>query len=157
MTTVTSFLWFDSQAQEAAEFYVSLFEDGRITSTTLNGSAGPGPVGTVQTVEFELAGQRFMALNAGPGDRFNESISFMIRCDSQEQVDDLWARLTDGGRPGPCGWLKDRFGLSWQVVPELLFELRSDPDPVKAEAVMAAMLQMGKIESEGLLAAHRGA
>jgi predicted 3-demethylubiquinone-9 3-methyltransferase (glyoxalase superfamily) len=157
MTTVTSFLWFESQAREAAELYVSLFDDGRITGTTLNGSAGPGEVGSVQTVEFELAGQRFMALNAGPGDRFNESISFMIRCDSQAQVDDLWERLTEGGRPGPCGWLKDRYGMSWQVVPELLFELRSDPDPAKAEAVMAAMLTMGKIESDSLLAAHRDA
>jgi len=157
MQELTPFLWFDNQAEEAANHYTAIFDDGKITRVMHNGSAGPGEPGTVLTVDFELAGLKFIALNAGPHYKFNESVSFMIHCDTQDEVDRYWARLTEGGEPGPCGWLKDRFGLSWQIVPKLLFELQSDPNEAKAQAVVAAMLQMGKIESEGIQAAFDAA
>ncbi|ADD45680.1 VOC family protein [Stackebrandtia nassauensis] len=150
MKEVTPFLWFDTQAEEAATFYTSLFDDGKITKVLHYGSAGPGESGSVMTVDFELAGQKFMALNAGPQYRFNESVSFLIHCDTQEEVNRYWSQLTEGGEPRPCGWLKDKYGLFWQIVPKLLFTLRDDPDQVKGQAVMAAMLNMGKIESAEL-------
>ncbi len=154
MTSISTFLWYDTQAEEAARYYTSLFDDGKVTEVTHYGSAGPRPAGMVMTVSFELAGQPFIALNGGADFRFNEAVSIMIHCDTQEEVDRLWAGLTDGGEPGPCGWLKDRYGLSWQVVPNLLFELMGDADAERSQAVMAAMLQMGKIESSELQAVY---
>jgi predicted 3-demethylubiquinone-9 3-methyltransferase (glyoxalase superfamily) len=158
MNTVTTFLWFDSEAEAAATFYTSLFDDGLVNHVDYFGSAGPRPAGMVKTVSFELAGHRLMALNGGDSDTFNEAVSLMIRCDTQAEVDRLWDQLTaGGGTPGPCGWLKDRYGLSWQVVPELMFSLVGDADETKAQAVMAAMLQMGKIDSSQLQAAYDNA
>ncbi len=154
MHGIHTFLWFNNQAEEAATFYTSLFEDGRISLVDYWGSAGPGEPGTIKSVHFELAGHQLMALNAGPHETFNESISLMVRCDTQAEVDFLWERLTDDGEPGPCGWLKDRYGLSWQVVPELLFTLVADPDAAKSQAVMASMLQSGKLESAALQSAY---
>lgn len=157
MQAVTTFLWFDNEAEEAANYYVSVFDDGKITKVTRNGTAGPGPAGTVLTVDFELAGHKFMALNGGPQYRFNESVSIMVHCDTQDEVDRYWSQLTSGGEAGPCGWLKDRYGLSWQIFPKLWWELRDDPDEVKSQAVMAAMLKMGKMESQALQAAYDNA
>jgi predicted 3-demethylubiquinone-9 3-methyltransferase (glyoxalase superfamily) len=154
MPELTTFLWYDNEAEDAARFYTSLFDDGNVLGVRRYGSAGPGEAGTVMTVDFELAGHRLVALNGGDAYRFNEAVSLMIRCDDQDQVDHLWSSLTDGGEPGPCGWLKDRYGVSWQIVPKLMFRLLDDPDPVKAQAAMAAMLQMGKIESAGIQAAY---
>ncbi|GAA2600209.1 VOC family protein [Streptomyces axinellae] len=153
---IKTFLWFDNQAQEAAEFYVSLFDNSRIVETTRYGEAGPGEPGSVMVVVFELAGQQFVALNGGPHFTFSEAISLQVYCDSQDEVDTLWEKLTaDGGEPGDCGWLKDKYGLSWQVVPERLFELISDPDPAKSAAVTQAMLQMKKIDLPALEAAYQ--
>jgi predicted 3-demethylubiquinone-9 3-methyltransferase (glyoxalase superfamily) len=149
-------LWFDDQGQEAAEFYTSIFPGSRITNVSYYGEAGPRPAGTVMTVDFELNGQELMALNGGPEFTFSEAISFQVMCESQEEVDDYWSKLSAGGEEGPCGWLKDRFGLSWQIVPTRLTELLSDPDPDRAQRVMAAMLQMKKIEVPELEAAAEG-
>ena len=157
MQVLKPFLWFDTQAEEAATYYTSLFDDGKITHVEHYGEAGPGAAGTVMTVDFELAGQKFIALNGGPEYTFNESVSFMVHCDNQDEVDRYWSQLSDGGEEGPCGWLKDRYGLSWQIVPMLLFELLGDPDPVKSQAVMAAMLKMDKIDSALLQEAYDGA
>ena len=157
MPTISTFLWFDTQAEEAATFYTSLFDDGKITHVDHYGSAGPREAGTVMTVEFELAGSRFIALNGGPDTAFSQAMSIMVHCETQAEVDDLWARLTDEGKPGPCGWLEDRYGVSWQIFPNLMAELLADPDPVKSQAVMAAMLQMGKIDSAALQAAYDNA
>jgi predicted 3-demethylubiquinone-9 3-methyltransferase (glyoxalase superfamily) len=154
MHGLNTFLWFDDQAEEAATFYTSLFDDGRVILVDHYGSAGPRPSGTVKSVHFELAGHQLMALNGGPEYTFNESISLMVRCDTQDEVDFLWEELTNRGEPGPCGWLKDRYGLSWQIVPELLFTLVADPDQVKSEAVMATMLQSGKLDSAALQSAY---
>jgi predicted 3-demethylubiquinone-9 3-methyltransferase (glyoxalase superfamily) len=143
-------LWFDTEGEEAATFYTSLFPNSRIVDVSYYGEAGPRPAGTVMTVDFELDGQKFLALNGGPEFTFSEAISFQIGCDSQEEVDRYWSALSDGGEEGPCGWVKDRFGLSWQVVPRRLSELLSDPDAEKAQRVMAAMLKMGKIDVAGL-------
>lgn len=156
MTTITTFLWFDTQAQEAAEFYTSLFDDGAITRIRRYGVAGEED-GSVMTVDFELAGQSFSALNGGAGYRFNESMSIEIRCDTQDEVDHFWSRLTDGGEERPCGWLRDRFGVFWQVMPTLFFELQADPDPVKSQAVFAALLDMVKIDSRALQDAYDNA
>lgn len=151
MQKITTFLWYDGQAEEAAELYTSLFADSRIVSVQHYGEAGPGTPGSVMIVEFELAGQRFLALNGGPEFTFNEAMSLSVDCGSQEEVDRLWARLTgDGGQDGPCGWLKDRFGVSWQIVPRRLTELLGDPDREKSQRVMSAMLGMRKIEVEEL-------
>jgi predicted 3-demethylubiquinone-9 3-methyltransferase (glyoxalase superfamily) len=139
-------LWFDTEGEEAARFYTSLFPNSRIDSVSHYGEAGPRPAGTVMTVDFALDGQKFMALNGGPEYTFTEAVSFQIDCDSQEEVDRYWSALSDGGEEGPCGWVKDRFGLSWQVVPRRLSELLSDPDQDRAQRVMAAMLTMGKLE-----------
>ncbi|MGH3314584.1 MAG: VOC family protein [Nocardioidaceae bacterium] len=143
-------LWFDTGAEEAATFYTSLFDDAKILSVAHYGSAGPRPEGMVMTVSFELQGQEFLALNGGPDFTFNEAVSLQVSCESQEEVDYFWAKLSQGGEEGPCGWLKDRYGLSWQVTPTALEELISDPDPGRSERAMAAMVQMGKIDIDAL-------
>ena len=154
MQKITTFLWFDDQAEDAANFYTSVFGDSRIVDVQHYGEAGPGQAGTVMVVTFELAGQRFMALNGGPQFRFTEAISLFVNCDSQDEVDELWEKLGEGGEHGPCGWLKDRFGLSWQIVPTALPEMLSDPDPARAGRVMKAMLEMKKIDIQGLRKAY---
>ncbi|HET9724027.1 MAG TPA: VOC family protein [Actinomycetota bacterium] len=154
MQKITTYLWFDHEAEEAAEHYVSVFQ-GRPggdpdTSKVLNvaryGEAGPGEPGTAMTVNFLLEGQEYVALNGGPEFRFTEAISLLVHCDSQEEIDHFWNRLTDGGEESQCGWLKDRFGLSWQIIPDRLMELLGDPDPERARRAMEAMLQMRKID-----------
>lgn len=154
MQKITPFLWFDNQAEEAINFYTSIFKNSRIKDISRYGEGGPGPAGSVITASFELEGQEFIALNGGPQFQFNESISFLVNCETQEEVDELWAKLTDGGEEQPCGWLKDRFGLSWQIVPTILGKLMSDPDPVKAGNVIQAMLQMKKIDVAALQRAY---
>ncbi|MEW2083139.1 VOC family protein [Streptomyces sp. NPDC005283] len=154
MQKITTFLWFDNQAEEAAQHYTSIFDDSRVTDVQRYGEAGPGEQGTAMTVTFELAGQKFIALNGGPQFRFTEAISLYVDCASQEEVDELWAKLGAGGEEGPCGWLKDKFGLSWQIVPKTLTDLLSDPDPVKSQQVMKAMLEMKKIDVQGLKDAY---
>jgi predicted 3-demethylubiquinone-9 3-methyltransferase (glyoxalase superfamily) len=159
MQKITMFLWYGHQAEEAANLYTSLFEDSRIVNLRRNGDAGPGEPGSVMIVEFELAGQRFLGLNGGhaPGNTFTEAISLSVDCGSQEEVDTLWAKLTEGGgEEGPCGWLKDRFGVSWQIVPSKLPELLGGPDPAGSQRVMRAMVGMKKIEIQGLLDAYEG-
>jgi predicted 3-demethylubiquinone-9 3-methyltransferase (glyoxalase superfamily) len=147
MQTITPCLWFDTESEEAARFYTSIFPNSKIVDTTYYGEAGPRPAGTVLTVEFELDGRSFTALNGGPQFKFSEAISFQISCENQDEVDAYWSKLTEGGgEEGPCGWLKDRFGVSWQVVPTALPRLLADPDREKAQRVMAAMLQMRKID-----------
>jgi predicted 3-demethylubiquinone-9 3-methyltransferase (glyoxalase superfamily) len=150
MDKTTPCLWFDTEAEEAAEFYVSLFPNSRIVSVTRYGEAGLRPAGMVMTVDFELDGRSFVALNGGPDFTFTEAVSFQIRCADQEEVDEYWSKLGEGGEEGPCGWLKDKYGLSWQVVPTRLLELVSDPDPEKSRRAMAAMLEMKKIEIDAL-------
>lgn len=154
---ITPCLWFDTQGEEAAEFYTSVFPNSRIVEILRYGSAGPRPEGTVMTVSFELDGQSFIALNGGPDFTFNEAISLEVSCGSQDEVDRLWETLSEGGEEGPCGWLKDRYGVSWQIVPTLLRELIADSDQEQAQRVMAAMLGMGKIEIDGLERAAAGA
>ena len=143
---IRPFLWFDDNAEEAMNFYVSIFKNSEILSVSRWGEAGPGPAGTVMSATFRLDGQEFMALNAGPHFKFTEAISFFIDCESQEEVDELWEKLSEGGETSQCGWLKDKFGLSWQVIPSILGELMQDPDPERADRVMQAMLQMTKID-----------
>src|SRR5580765_314997 len=155
MTRITPFLWYDTEAEDAALFYISIFKDCRITGITRYGEAGPGPTGSVMTVTFELAGQEFIALNGGPHFKFNESVSFSVDCNTQQEVDEYWAKLTaGGGQESQCGWLKDKYGLSWQVNPRVLGEMLSDPDPAKARRVMQAMLQMKKIDIARLRQAY---
>jgi len=154
MQKITPFLWFDNQAEEAVKLYTSIFKNSKIGKVARYGDAGPGPKGSVMTIAFELEGQEFTALNGGPVFKFNESISFVVDCKSQQEVDDLWAKLSDGGEEGMCGWLKDKFGVSWQIVPTVLPELLNDPDPVKAKRVMEAMLKMKKIDIQALRRAH---
>jgi predicted 3-demethylubiquinone-9 3-methyltransferase (glyoxalase superfamily) len=157
MQKITTFLWFDDQAEQAAAFYTSLFGDSRIVSVQKYGEAGPGTPGSVMLVEFELAGQRYLALNGGPVYTFNEAMSLSVDCDSQEEVDRLWSALTaDGGEEGPCGWLKDRYGVSWQIVPRRMTEMLADPDQQKAQRAMAAMLGMKKLSIKELEAAFEG-
>src|SRR5439155_2108506 len=147
MQKITPFLWFNDNAEEAAKFYVSVFPKSRIVTTARYGEAGPGPKGSVMTVEFELNGQRFVALNGGPEFKFTEAISFVVNCETQEELDKMWEKLLQGGgRPNQCGWLKDKFGLSWQVVPTVLAELVQDKEPEKSKRVMQAMLKMVKID-----------
>ena len=146
MQKITPCLWFDTEGEEAAEFYTSVFPNSRIVDIARYGSAGPRAEGTVMTVNFDLDGQPFVALNGGPEFTFNEAISFQVGCKDQEEVDAYWSALSEGGEEGPCGWLKDKFGVSWQIVPTRLPELLSDPDREKSQRVMAAMLKMGKIE-----------
>jgi predicted 3-demethylubiquinone-9 3-methyltransferase (glyoxalase superfamily) len=154
MKKITPFLWFDHQAEEAMNFYVSIFKNSRVLEVSRYGEAGPGPAGSVMTASFELDGQPFIALNGGPEHKFNEAISFFVDCKTQEEVDELWRKLSEGGEEGPCGWLKDKYGLSWQIVPSALTEMLSDPDPAKSQNVMKAMLQMSKIDIAGLQAAY---
>lgn len=157
MQPIHPMLWFDGVAEEAASHYVAIFPDSRITSVARFGEGGPAPAGTAITVDFELSGRRFVALNGGPEFRFNESISFVVPCDSQEEVDRYWDALVAGGEPSACGWLKDRFGVSWQVVPTELERLMSDPDPERARRVTEAMLAVrGKFDLETLRAALEG-
>jgi predicted 3-demethylubiquinone-9 3-methyltransferase (glyoxalase superfamily) len=156
MPNLTPYLWFDTEGEEAAEFYTSVFPNSRILEITRYGSAGPRPEGTVMTVSFELDGKRFVALNGGPNFTFNEAVSFLVDCETQEEVDSYWNTLSEGGEQGPCGWLKDRFGLSWQIVPTALPRLLGDPDREKAQRVMAAMLKMGKIDVAELERAAAG-
>lgn len=150
MQKISPFLWFDTEGEEAAEFYTSVFPNSKILEVTRYGSAGPRPEGMVMTVRFELDGQEFVALNGGDEFTFSEAISFAVQCETQDEVDAYWSKLTDGGEEGPCGWLKDRHGVSWQIVPTRLPELLTDPDKEKAQRVMEAMLGMTKIEIDEL-------
>jgi predicted 3-demethylubiquinone-9 3-methyltransferase (glyoxalase superfamily) len=152
---ITTFLWFDGKAEEAANHYTSIFKNSKILDVSRYGDAGPGPKGTVMTVKFQLEGQEFIALNGGPEFRFTEAISLLVDCDTQKEVDELWSKLGAGGQEGPCGWLKDKFGLSWQVIPSALFKLVQDPDPKKSKRVMEAMFQMRKIDIARLEQAYR--
>ncbi len=156
MPRITTFLAYDDQAEEAAKFYVSVFKNSRIRSVTRYGEAGPGPKGSVMTMAFELDGQEFVALNGGSHFKFTDGISLSVDCRTQQEVDTYWEKLSEGGEPGPCGWLKDRFGLHWQINPTILSEMLSDPDPKKSKRVMEAMLKMKKISIEGLKRAYKG-
>ena len=152
MQKIVTFLWFDNKAEEAAMFYVSLFKNSKIGAVTRYGEAGPGPKGTAMSVRFQLEGQDFYALNGGPIFKFTEAISMFVNCESQEEVDALWEKLSKS----QCGWLKDRYGLSWQVIPTALGKYLQDKDPAKSKRVMQAMLQMGKIDIEKLKKAYEG-
>lgn len=154
MQKITPFLWFDTQAEAAAEFYVSIFKNSRIVDTTRYGEAGPGPKGSVMTVRFELDGQEFIGLNGGPRFKFTEAVSFSVDCKTQDEVDEFWEKLSEGGEQGPCGWLKDKYGLSWQINPTVLGELLQDKDAEKSQRVMEAMLQMGKLDIKRLQRAY---
>ena len=165
MQTITPFLWFDDQAEEAADLYVSVFAgrgsgESKVLEVARYGpaaaEAGGRPEGSVLTVRFLLGGQEFVALNGGPAFPFTEAVSLMVPCDGQEEVDWFWSRLSDGGEEGPCGWLKDRYGLSWQIVPTAFLDMARDEDPVRVERVMAAMLSMGKMDVAELQRAYRG-
>jgi predicted 3-demethylubiquinone-9 3-methyltransferase (glyoxalase superfamily) len=157
MQKIHPFLWFDNQAEEAMNFYVSIFKNSKVGKVARYGDAGPGPKGSVMTATFELEGQQFTVLNGGPHFKFTEAISFVVDCKSQEEVDALWEKLTaDGGQPSHCAWLKDKFGVSWQIVPTVLMELLNDPDPQKSKRVMEAMLKMNKIDIATLKQAAQG-
>jgi predicted 3-demethylubiquinone-9 3-methyltransferase (glyoxalase superfamily) len=156
MQKITPYLWFDNNAEEAMNFYTSIFKNSKIISISRYGDAGPGPEGTVMTGTFQLEGQEFMALNGGPEFKFTEAISLFVHCETQEEVDALWAKLTEGGEESQCGWLKDKFGLSWQIIPTILGELLGDKDPEKAGRVMNTMLQMQKIDIKTLQDAYAG-
>jgi predicted 3-demethylubiquinone-9 3-methyltransferase (glyoxalase superfamily) len=157
MKGITPCLWFDTQGEDAANFYVSLFPNSRIVSVNRYGDAGPRAAGSVMTVDFELDGRRYVALNGGPDFTFNEAVSFQISCADQDEVDYYWDKLGEGGEHGPCGWLKDKYGLSWQVIPEAFLQLVSDPDPAKSQAVMSAMLGMKKLVVSELQEAYDSA
>ncbi len=157
MQKISPFLWFDDQAEEAVNFYTSIFKNSKILNVTRYGEVGPGPKDSVMTVAFQLEGQEFMALNGGPHFKFTEAISFVVKCKTQEEVDDLWEKLSEGGGEKiQCGWLKDKYGVSWQIVPTILGEMISDPNRAKSQRVMEAMLKMKKIEIEGLKRAYSG-
>ncbi|HOX82319.1 MAG TPA: VOC family protein [Chryseolinea sp.] len=156
MQKITPFLWFDGNAEEAMNFYTSIFKSAKITKVARYGDAGPGPKGTLMTASFQLEGQEFIALNGGPRFKFTEAISFVVNCTSQEEVDMFWNKLSEGGQESQCGWLKDKFGLSWQIVPTILSELMSDKDAAKSSRVMIAMLKMSKIEIDVLKKAYDG-
>jgi predicted 3-demethylubiquinone-9 3-methyltransferase (glyoxalase superfamily) len=151
---ITPFLWFDDNAEEAMNHYVATFKNARIVSVSRYGEAGPGPKGSVMTGTFEIEGQQFMALNGGPHFRFTEAISLYVNCATQAEVDELWEKLSAGGQESRCGWLKDKFGLSWQIIPSALGEMLGDPDPQKSKRVMQAMLKMGKIDIALLQSAY---
>jgi predicted 3-demethylubiquinone-9 3-methyltransferase (glyoxalase superfamily) len=152
---ITPFLWFDDKAEEAMNFYVSIFKNSKVGSVTRYGDAGPGPKGTVMSATFQLDGQDFFALNGGPLFKFTEAISFFVNCETQEEVDELWEKLTaGGGSPQRCGWLKDKYGMSWQIIPKALGEMLGDKDPQKSQRVMQAMLQMNKIDIQRLKEAY---
>jgi predicted 3-demethylubiquinone-9 3-methyltransferase (glyoxalase superfamily) len=154
MQKITPFLWFDGKAEEAMNFYVSVFKNSKVGRVTRYGEAGPGPKGTVMSATFVLEGQEFYALNGGPQYKFTPAISFFVSCKTQQEVDDLWAKLSAGGREDRCGWLQDKYGLSWQIIPAILGEMLGDKDPTKARRVMEAMLQMGKIDIKRLQQAY---
>jgi len=143
---ITTFLWFDGNAEEAAKHYTSIFKNSKILSIARYGEAGPGPKGTVMIVSFQLEGQEFIALNGGPQFKFTEAISLLVNCDTQKEVDELWSKLAAGGEEGPCGWLKDKFGLSWQIIPIALSKMMQDEDPERSKRVMEAMLKMTKLD-----------
>jgi predicted 3-demethylubiquinone-9 3-methyltransferase (glyoxalase superfamily) len=153
---ITPFLWYDDNAEEAVNFYVSIFKNSRIKDVSRYGEAGPGKAGTVMTITFELEGQEFIALNGGPHFKFTEAISLSVDCQTQEEVDEFWEKLSAGGEKGPCGWLKDKYGLSWQIDPGILGELLRGPDPSKSNRVMQAMLKMNKIDIAALRRAYEG-
>jgi predicted 3-demethylubiquinone-9 3-methyltransferase (glyoxalase superfamily) len=157
MQKITPFLWFDGKAEEAMNFYVSIFKNSKPGRVVRYGEAGPGPKGTVMTAVFQLDGQEFVALNGGPQFKFSQAVSFVVNCKTQKEVDELWEKLSAGGQQQMCGWLKDKFGLSWQIVPTALPELLSDTDPAISQSVMKAMMQMKKIDIEGLKRARQAA
>ena len=154
MQKITPFLWFDNQAEEAMNFYVSIFKNSKVKTVARYGDAGPGPKGSVMTAVFELNGHEFIALNAGPRFKFTEAISFVVNCDTQEEVDEFWEKLSAGGEIQMCGWLKDKYGLSWQIIPTILGKLMQDKDAKKANRVMNAVLQMKKIDIKTLQQAY---
>ena len=157
MQKITTFLWFDHQAEEAVKFYTSVFKNSKILNILRCGEAGPGPAGSVLTVEFELEGQEFVALNGGPMFKFNEAISLWVRCETQAEIDHYWDKLiSGGGEPSMCGWLKDKYGLWWQLVPTVLPKLLSDPDPAKAKRATEAMMKMQKLDIAALQRAYDG-
>src|SRR3954449_5265969 len=156
MQKITPFLWFNGQAEEAMNFYVSIFKNSKVVSVQRYGDGGPGPKGSVMSATFQLEGQDFYALNGGPQFAFTPAISFFVSCETQAEVDELWEKLSEGGEKGRCAWLKDKFGLSWQIVPTALGKLLSDKDPEKSKRVMQAMMKMGKIEIAELQKAHEG-
>jgi predicted 3-demethylubiquinone-9 3-methyltransferase (glyoxalase superfamily) len=152
---ITPFLWFDHQAEEAAAFYTSIFKSSKIETVTRYGDAGPGPKGSVMTVGFQIEGQQFTALNGGPVFKFTEAISFVVNCQTQEEIDELWEKLSAGGQEIQCGWLKDKFGVSWQIVPPVLIDMLQDTDAARSQRVMKAMFQMKKLDIAGLEKAYR--
>jgi predicted 3-demethylubiquinone-9 3-methyltransferase (glyoxalase superfamily) len=155
MQKITPFLWFNNNAEEAANFYTSIFKNSKIGDISRCGDVGPGPKGTVLSITFELEGQKFMALNGGPHFSFTPAISLFVNCETQQEVDEFWEKLSEGGQKEKCGWLRDKFGLSWQIIPAALMKLMSDPDPKKANQVMKAMLEMDKIDVQRLEQAYR--
>jgi len=155
MQKITTFLWFDNQAEEAAKLYVSLFKNSKVGSISRYGDAGPGPKGSAMMVNFQLDGQEFMALNGGPQFKFTPAISLFVNCETQQEVDELWDKLSEGGRKDRCGWLTDKYGVSWQIIPTALGKLMGDRDPEKSKRVMKAMLQMDKIDIAALERAHQ--
>lgn len=154
MQKITPFLWFDDNLEEAMNFYASVFKNAKIGNVSRYGDAGPRPKGMVMSATFQLEGQEFMGLNGGPHFKFTEAVSFFVNCETQQEVDELWSKLSDGGEEGHCGWLKDRFGLSWQIVPRALGEMLGDSDPRRSRSVMAAMLEMRKIDIQALKRAY---
>jgi predicted 3-demethylubiquinone-9 3-methyltransferase (glyoxalase superfamily) len=154
MQKITPFLWFDGKAEEAMNLYVSIFKNSKVLSVTRYGEGGPGPKGTVMSVKFQIDGQEFMGLNGGPQFNFSPAISFLVSCETQPEVDELWERLSEGGKKERCGWLTDKFGLSWQIIPSVLGKLLQDKDAEKAKRVMQAMLQMNKLDIKGLMRAY---
>jgi predicted 3-demethylubiquinone-9 3-methyltransferase (glyoxalase superfamily) len=156
MQKITPFLWFDGKAEEAMNFYISIFKNSKVGRVTRYGEGGPGPKGTVMSATFQLEGQEFMALNGGPQFRFTPAISFFVNCETQQEVDELWEKLSEGGKKDRCGWLKDKYGLSWQIIPSALGRMLGDKDPEKSKRVMEAMLQMDKIDIKGLREAYEG-
>jgi len=156
MQKITPFLWFDSKAEEAMNFYLSIFKNSKVGRVTRYGEGGPGPKGTVMSATFQLEGQEFMALNGGPQFTFTPAISFFVNCETQQEVDELWEKLSESGRRERCGWLKDKYGLSWQIIPSALGKMLGDKDPEKSKRVMQAMLQMDKIDIKRLQEAYEG-
>lgn len=156
MQKITPFLWFDNQVEEAIIFYVSIFKNAKVGKVARFGDAGPGPKGSVMAAAFELEGIEFTALNGGPRYKFNEAISFVVKCEEQDELDELWERLSEGGEKSRCGWLKDKFGISWQIVPSVLTAMLTDPDPQKSQRVTEAFLKMNKIEIAELWRAYEG-
>ena len=156
MQKITPFLWFDGKAEEAMNFYVSIFKNSKVGKVSRYGDAGPGPKGSVMSATFTLEGQEFFALNGGPQFTFTPAISFFVNCETQQEVDELWTKLSDGGKPNRCGWLADKFGVSWQIIPSALGRMLGDPDPEKSKRVIMAMLQMEKIDIKGLEKAYEG-